>query len=142
MAPKIDPNTMTSTQIAAARRNWADYIRLRNKPTKTCPRCSRAFPNTQEYFAITLEGRIMRYCVECAGEQPTAPAAAALQPCPLCRTLAQLVRDRASPQRMDVCWTCLRVANALSTMPHDTLHRIARYVDWRRQEKTPPEGGV
>jgi hypothetical protein len=133
---KYKTNNLTADQAARA---WADYMRLRRRPTKPCWTCKQEFPNTLEHFASGRRGRVGVRCHACVQAHPVPTRAK--QQCPCCHQEARLVRDRHAPsvQVVLVCATCLRTINAVLGMNDGALERMEQYVEWRKKAATLPE---
>jgi late competence protein required for DNA uptake (superfamily II DNA/RNA helicase) len=129
---------MSLPKTDAATRKWADYMRLRRNPTKTCPGCGNAFPNTLEHFAAGVRDRVGLRCHACVEAAPVPTRVK--QHCPCCGGFERLVLDRQAPVAVFICRSCLRMVNdRLSVLP-DTRERIERYVVWRLQAQQKAAG--
>jgi len=127
--------TANLTDDAAARK-WADYMRMRRRPTKECWGCHQSFPNTLEHFAQGVRGRVGVRCHACVQANPVSTRAKA--PCPCCGTLTVLVIDRHAPSAVFVCRACLALVNGVLAQSPVTLERLEQYVEWRRAGSAAP----
>jgi hypothetical protein len=101
----------TLQQKIAHRRKWADYTRVRRKPTKTCRGCGQTHPNDGAHFTRGQTGWLTSLCLACSAPEPEPPAEPA--PCMICNTTQPLVRDRQAPHPTYLCRRCLAAVNML-----------------------------
>jgi hypothetical protein len=124
-----------------ARQRWADYCRMRRRPTKTCPECEKSFPNDRAHFASTAGGRLLSRCHHCTElnkrKQAMVGGAGPTQSiCPLCEAAGRLVIDRQAPKPVRVCRACLVRINSFRAPALVSaallLQRTADYVRWQQ----------
>ena len=131
---KLSPHA-SPEQVLQARKEWADYIRLRRAPVKTCRGCKASFPNTSEFFARGPKGFLSPTCITCAQKERLAPPNRHAG-CPICGTRAKLVRDHNTPviddgQPTYICRRCHLAVNLAG--PRETWERLDQYVRWRNR---------
>lgn len=126
---------------ADARQKWADYLRLRQRPTKKCCKCPKELPNDRDNFAVNDRGRLTGTCLHCADlakrkDAQLRKAGPARSMCPICDVHADLVIDHQAPRPTRICRACLGVVNSLRRAvrvePALLIHRIADYARWQQ----------
>lgn len=84
-------------------------------------------PNTEEFFATGMRGRVTSVCLDCRAANP-APTKVK-DCCPLCRQFEKLIVDRARGGRVKFCYACLKCINHMAMLGPKGLMLAARYVD-------------
>jgi hypothetical protein len=121
------PNPMSKLRDS---RVWADYIRLRRKPTKECVQCHRIWPNDRAHFMTGSTGFITAHCTAC-GPKDLQGLTTGLITCPVCEEQARLVKDDGGPEPWSICRRCLMQVNMLTTA--GAFRNLVEYVKWRNQ---------
>lgn len=130
---KIDHKTMSPREISQRQQDWADYVRKRLRPEKTCTKCKQTFPNDRAHFAVNLQGRLLGTCVNCVPLRAKPAALRGKEICPCCENRSSLVVDRHAPAPVMVCRSCLSLINSLEASDPQTLGRMEEYIAWRKR---------
>ena len=123
---------MEPREILKKQQEWADYVRLRLRPEKQCPKCKKTFPNDREHFATNLSGRLLSTCLTCAPQKLKA-GLKLKEICPCCENKTNLVTDRNAPAPVQLCRACLALINSLDSLDKETANRMAQYIEWRKK---------
>lgn len=128
----IDYKKDDPANIKKKQQEWADYVRKRMRPDKTCSKCKKTFPNDREHFATNLDGRILNTCIYCAPSKIKGKLRLK-EICPCCESTEHLVHDRQAPAPVSLCRPCLNTINTLACINKLTAERMAEYIEWRKR---------
>jgi hypothetical protein len=132
----VKKNATPEEQLAAKTR-WADYIRMRRKPLKTCGHCMRELPNDGEHFSRGRQGWLTQTCLECipAVVEKRRPPESHEGKCPICEEREKLVLDKKAGRNLDdpvVVRVCRRCLIWISVAPSQAAYeRYDQYMRWR-----------